>query len=156
MEVLNQLVEKANILIEAVPYIKRFRGREVLIKYGGAAMLDPEVRKNVLHDLVFMNMVGIRPILIHGGGPNRRAREAGFFNLQLIGELHDDTLIRARVTGDRDPGYGSTCKMLSESAVCLAQNELEIAGGFWTPASAFGERLLPRLIDNAGLTFELE
>ena len=46
--------------------------------------------------------------------------------------------------------------MLSESAVCLAQNELEIAGGFWTPASAFGERLLPRLIDNAGLTFELE
>lgn len=66
---IEQLVEKADILIEALPYIKRFRGKEILIKYGGAAMLDPEVRDNVLHDLVFMNYVGIRPILIHGGGP---------------------------------------------------------------------------------------
>ncbi len=66
---IEQLVEKADILIEALPYIKRFRGKEILIKYGGAAMLDPEVRENVLRDLVFMNYVGIRPILIHGGGP---------------------------------------------------------------------------------------
>src|SRR3990167_2887757 len=66
---IEQLVEKADILIEALPYIKRFRGKEVLIKYGGSAMLDSEVRENVLHDLVFMNYVGIRPILIHGGGP---------------------------------------------------------------------------------------
>ncbi len=66
---IEQLVEKADILIEALPYIKRFRGKEILIKYGGAAMLDAEVRENVLHDLVFMNYVGIRPILIHGGGP---------------------------------------------------------------------------------------
>ncbi|MBI4395136.1 MAG: acetylglutamate kinase [Candidatus Omnitrophica bacterium] len=67
--IIEQLVEKADILIEALPYIKRFRGKEILIKYGGAAMLDAEVRENVLHDLVFMNYVGIRPILIHGGGP---------------------------------------------------------------------------------------
>ena len=67
-DMIEQLVEKADILIEALPYIKRFRGKEILIKYGGAAMLDREVRENVLHDLVFMNYVGIRPILIHGGG----------------------------------------------------------------------------------------
>lgn len=66
---IEQWVEKANVLIEALPYIKRFRGKEILIKYGGAVMTDPEVRQNVLHDLVFMNYVGIRPILIHGGGP---------------------------------------------------------------------------------------
>jgi len=66
---IEELVEKADILIEALPYIKRFREKEILIKYGGAAMQDPEVRENVLHDLVFMNYVGIRPILIHGGGP---------------------------------------------------------------------------------------
>src|SRR3989338_1158378 len=66
---IEQLVEKADILIEALPYIKTFRNREILIKYGGAAMLDAEIRENVLHDLVFMNYVGIRPILIHGGGP---------------------------------------------------------------------------------------
>ena len=70
MNVIEQLVEKADILIEALPYIKRFREKEILIKYGGAAMMDPEIRENVLHDLVFMNYVGIRPILIHGGGPD--------------------------------------------------------------------------------------
>lgn len=66
---LEQLVEKADILIEALPYIRRFRGKEILIKYGGAAMSDPLIREQVLHDLVFMNYVGVRPILIHGGGP---------------------------------------------------------------------------------------
>lgn len=65
---MEKLVEKASILIEALPYIRKFRGKEVLIKYGGAAMNYEEVRENVLHDLVFMNFVGIRPILIHGGG----------------------------------------------------------------------------------------
>ncbi len=65
---MEKLVEKASILIEALPYIRKFRGKEILIKYGGAAMNSAEVRENVLHDLVFMNYVGIRPILIHGGG----------------------------------------------------------------------------------------
>lgn len=65
---MKQFVEKASILIEALPYIRKFRGKEILIKYGGAVMNYPEVRENVLHDLVFMNYVGIRPILIHGGG----------------------------------------------------------------------------------------
>ena len=65
---MEKLVEKASILIEALPYIRKFRGKEILIKYGGAAMNYPDIRENVLHDLVFMNYVGIRPILIHGGG----------------------------------------------------------------------------------------
>src|SRR3989338_7786512 len=69
MSTLEELVGKADILIEALPYIKRFRGKEILIKYGGSAMLDKEAREQVLHDLVFMNYVGMRPILIHGGGP---------------------------------------------------------------------------------------
>ncbi|HNV85923.1 MAG TPA: acetylglutamate kinase [Candidatus Omnitrophota bacterium] len=67
---MERLVEKASILIEALPYIKKFRGKEVLIKYGGAAMGNEDIRMNVLHDLVFMSYVGIKPILIHGGGPN--------------------------------------------------------------------------------------
>lgn len=66
--VMQELVDKAEILIEALPYIKKFRGKEVLIKYGGAALTYESVRDNVLHDLVFMNYVGIKPILIHGGG----------------------------------------------------------------------------------------
>lgn len=65
---MQELVEKANILIEALPYIKKFRGKEILIKYGGAALTYPDIREHVLQDLVFMNYVGIKPILIHGGG----------------------------------------------------------------------------------------
>ncbi|HTL47861.1 MAG TPA: acetylglutamate kinase [Verrucomicrobiae bacterium] len=65
---MQELVEKADILIEALPYIKKFRGKEFLVKYGGAALTYEGIRDNVLHDLVFMNYVGIRPILIHGGG----------------------------------------------------------------------------------------
>lgn len=65
---MQQLIEKASVLIEALPYIQKFRGKEVLIKYGGAALTYQEVRDMVLQDLVFMSYVGIRPILIHGGG----------------------------------------------------------------------------------------
>ncbi|MBI3317426.1 MAG: acetylglutamate kinase [Candidatus Omnitrophica bacterium] len=65
---MQELVEKASILIEALPYIKKFRGKEILIKYGGAALTYEDIRDNVLLDLVFMNYVGIKPILIHGGG----------------------------------------------------------------------------------------
>jgi short subunit dehydrogenase-like uncharacterized protein len=90
-----------------------------------------------------------------GEGPDKRQREEGFFNLILIGKLRDGSLMRTRVTGDRDPGYGSTSKMLGESAVCLARDELPSPGGFWTPASAMGDVLLERLVKNAGLTFEL-
>jgi len=64
-------------------------------------------------------------------------------------------ILRARVSGDRDPGYGSTSKMLSETALCLAIDKLETGGGFWTPASAMGQVLMDRLTANAGLTFEL-
>lgn len=66
---MDQIVEKANILIEALPYIKKFRGKEIVIKYGGAAMGNETLRHHILSDLVFMNYVGIRPILVHGGGP---------------------------------------------------------------------------------------
>src|SRR3989344_1810713 len=60
---------KADVLLEALPYIQNFYDKAVVIKYGGAAMTDETVRKNVLEDIVFMSYVGMRPILVHGGGP---------------------------------------------------------------------------------------
>ncbi len=60
------------------------------------------------------------------------------------------------ITGDQDPGYGSTSKMISETALCLAVDEITIQGGFWTPASALGEKLLKRLEQNAGLRFKVD
>ncbi|MCZ6774188.1 MAG: saccharopine dehydrogenase, partial [Proteobacteria bacterium] len=82
-------------------------------------------------------------------------RETGFFNLRQFGHLPDGTVLKARITGDRDPGYGSTSKMLSECAVCLAKDDLDTGGGIWTPAAAMGELLLQRLQTNAGLSFKL-
>lgn len=65
---MEQLIEKASTLIEALPYIKSFRGKEILVKYGGAALRHGEVREHILQDLVFMQFMGLRPILVHGGG----------------------------------------------------------------------------------------
>ena len=90
-----------------------------------------------------------------GTGPDAAAREKGFFNLEQIGQLADGRQIRSRITGDRDPGYGSTSKMLAECAVCLALDELESAGGVLTPAVAMAAPLLQRLQANAGLSFEI-
>ncbi len=90
-----------------------------------------------------------------GEGPSRAKREAGYFDLRLRGVSEDGQVLHARVMGDRDPGYGSTSRMLGESAVCLAQDELEVGGGLWTPASAMGEALLERL-PAAGVTFRVE
>ncbi len=92
-----------------------------------------------------------------GEGPSREEIENGFFEIELVAKHPDDSAkdMRASVKGDRDPGYGSTAKMLSESAVCLAQDDLAAGGGFWTPASAMGDALLQRLPANAGVTFEL-
>lgn len=91
-----------------------------------------------------------------GHGPNREQREHGFFNLLMLGELDDGTIVKARIKGDRDPGYGSTSKMLGEAAVCLACDEPATGGGFWTPVSALGAPMLTRLTENAGLSFSIE
>jgi short subunit dehydrogenase-like uncharacterized protein len=90
-----------------------------------------------------------------GEGPSAAERESGFFNLRLVGETADGGTLQARVTGDRDPGYGSTSKMLAESAVCLAKDPRSTGGGIWTPASAMGSVLRERLVKNAGLRFEI-
>ena len=92
-----------------------------------------------------------------GEGPSAAAREAGMFDLLFIAKAKDGRAFKARVTGDRDPGYGSTAKMISEAAICLA-NDVDrkaVPGGLWTPASAMGTRLIDRLQRNAGLTFEI-
>jgi short subunit dehydrogenase-like uncharacterized protein len=91
-----------------------------------------------------------------GEGPSRRQREQGFYEIFMHGVHPEDRSkdMRLKVTGDMDPGYGSTSKMLGESAVCLALDDLDTGGGFWTPASAMGASLQQRLAESAGLDFE--
>lgn len=66
---ISSAMEKAEILVEALPYIKDFYGKRVVIKYGGAAMTDCELKQKVMQDIVLMKYVGMHPIIVHGGGP---------------------------------------------------------------------------------------
>jgi short subunit dehydrogenase-like uncharacterized protein len=90
--------------------------------------------------------------LKRGGGPTREEREKGFYDILFLGELPDGGRVEAVVTGDRDPGYGSTSKMIAESALCLVR-DVQGEGGIWTPAALMGPALRKRLTERAGLTF---
>ncbi len=90
-----------------------------------------------------------------GDGPGPEAQRAGFFDLRFSGTTASGKRARTRVTGDRDPGYGATARMLGETAVALVDlPRHERGGGFWTPASALGDSLLERLEAHAGMRFE--
>ena len=89
-----------------------------------------------------------------GEGPSKESREQGNYDVLFFADL-DEGSIGARVTGDMDPGYGSTSKMIAESALCLIQDCSDLAGGIYTPAPSMGEKLIDRLIKKAGLTFDI-
>ena len=89
-----------------------------------------------------------------GEGPSKESREQGNYDVLFFADF-DEGSIEARVTGDMDPGYGSTSKMIAESALCLIQDCEDLSGGMYTPAPAMGEKLIKRLTKNAGLTFEI-
>ena len=93
-----------------------------------------------------------------GQGPSKEERENGSYEVLYVGETTRGETLRAAVSGDKDPGYASTSKMISEAALCLAQDVDRNAtpGGIWTPMSAMGAKLIERLQAKAGLTFKLE
>lgn len=91
-----------------------------------------------------------------GEGPTKEEREAGSYDLLYIAIAPDGRSVRASVKGDRDPGYGSTAKMIAECAICLLLDTPDISPGIWTPGAAMQHRLIKRLVDYAGLTFEAE
>src|SRR5690554_677052 len=79
-------IEKANVLVEALPYIRRFAGSIVVVKYGGSAMIDESIKKSVIQDIAMMKMIGMRPVVVHGGGNSitevlhRLSKESEFLN----------------------------------------------------------------------------
>ena len=91
-----------------------------------------------------------------GEGPSKEERESGYYDLLFVAIAPDRRQVRASVKGDRDPGYGSTSKMISECAICLLRNAPDVPAGFWTPGAAMQHRLIKRLVDHAGLTFAVE
>lgn len=91
-----------------------------------------------------------------GEGPSQAERDAGYYDLLFVGVAADGRQVRGAVHGDRDPGYGSTSKLIAETAICLVQEASEVPGGIWVAGAALGQRLVDRLQVHAGLTFSDE
>ncbi len=163
MASVNTKVVRRSHALAAYPYGKVFRYHEaVLTGKGVTGWTKGMIMANAIKALMIGAFFAPTRKLLQtfvlpdpGEGPSPELQKTGFFNLMQIGELPDGTLIQTRITGDQDPGYGSTSKMLSECAVCLAKDDITVGGGVWTPASAMGGLLLERLRKNAGLTFEI-
>ncbi len=121
------------------------------------ALLGHAYGKDFIYDEMMLAgpdaaMSGKKP----GEGPSKEERETGFYDLLFVGTSADGKQLRAAVTGDKDPGYGSTSKMIAESAICLVRDARDVPGGIWTPGAAMGEKLIARLVANAGMTFKME
>ena len=163
MAAVNTKVVRRSHALLGYPYGKDFRYQEAVMTGDGAAgWAKGAAMTAALGSLVVGASYSVSRKLLQkfvlpepGEGPDPEMQKKGFFNLMQIGVLADGTILKSRITGDQDPGYGSTSKMLSECAVCLAKDDLTIGGGIWTPASAMAEPLLNRLTENAGLTFEI-
>ena len=111
--------------------------------------------KSVAEMIASANPIGGEDAPKPGEGPSREKRENGNYDILFCADI-DNEVVKVSVSGDMDPGYGSTSKMITESAVCLIKDANDLPGGIYTPASSLGKKLIKRLEDNAGLTFRVE
>jgi len=150
------------------PWGRRFRYSEsVVTGQGVAGLARATAMTAALGGFVAAASIGPTRALMNrlflpqpGEGPDEAAREAGGFEMLLVGRhpAAASKHLQVRVTGRRDPGYGATARMLAEAAMCLALDgdRLPAAGGSWTPATAFGELLIERLAGGADVVFAIE
>ena len=143
-------VHRSNLLM-GFPYGRDFVYDEMVLT-GGGEKGEANAKLVVAANAEMGGPGGPKP----GEGPSREQRESGLYDLLFVGLGEGGRQIRVAVRGDRDPGYGSTSKMIAECAVCLLREAAEVPGGIWTPGAAMRQRLIKRLVDNAGLTFEVE
>lgn len=163
MAAVNTKVVRRSHALLGYPYGKDFQYQEAVMTGGGpAGWAKGAAMTAAIGSLVVGASFSASRKLLQkfvlpepGEGPDAEMQQKGFFNLMQIGVLPNGEKLRSRITGDQDPGYGSTSKMLSECAVCLAKDDIDVAGGVWTPASAMAKPLLQRLQANAGLSFEI-
>ncbi len=129
---MEEIIEKAGVLIEALPYIKTFHHKVFVIKFGGSIMMDEATRCGILQDVVFMSFVGIRPVLIHGGGPaiDERMKEH---------KLQPEFVEGLRVTDERTIKIVDS--ILSDLNADIVK-EVEDLGGKAQGLSGYGDRLL--------------
>ena len=162
---MNSKVVRRSNAIMGYPYGRDFRYEETALTRGGLggwwaamsstlflrlflkAMANPKTRR----------VLQARVLPKSGEGPSKEVRESGSYELVQVGELPDGTILKVRITGQGDPGVRSTTMMLTEAALCLAEDggKMRVGGGFWTPAACMGPLLRDRITAHAGLSFEL-
>ncbi len=161
-----RIVLRSNAIRQAGPYSDSFQYDEAVLTGSGAkgkkrakrlafaTGLGPKLMANSLIRGFLTRFVLPKP----GEGPSPAQQLAGFYDLRFVGVTKSTQKLRVKVTGDRDPGYGSTAKMLAQAALSLHRDvdKNTIGGGFWTPATVFDEKLVNRLRNFAGMTFELD
>ena len=91
-----------------------------------------------------------------GEGPSKEEREYGHYDLLFVGIAPDGRQVRVAVRGDRDPGYGSTSKMIAECAICLLRDAPDVQAASGRQVLRWASSLIKRLVDHAGLTFDVE
>lgn len=144
-------VHRSNFLL-GHPYGKDFTYDEMVMTTIGDA--GKAIAEGIATALKSANPFGEGPQPKPGEGPSAEQREAGFYDILFIGEYPDGASVRASVSGDRDPGYGSTSKMIAESALTLLENDTP--GGVVTPGAIIATPLIERLQAHAGLAFTIE
>ena len=143
-------VHRSNMLL-GFPYGKDFVYDEMVVT--GPGEQGEAIAKKIM---AANNKLSGNDVPKPGEGPSREEREAGHYDLLFVAIAPDGRQVRASVKGDRDPGYGSTSKMISECSICLLRDTPDVEPGIWTPGAAMGDRLIKRLTDHAGLTFAVE
>ncbi len=141
-------IHRSNKLLNHI-YGEDFRYNEMWIMGPG------EEGKKAAETIAMANPIGGEDAPKPGEGPSREKRENGNYDILFCADV-DGKVFKASVSGDMDPGYGSTSKMITESAICLVRECQQLDGGIYTPASSMGEKLIKRLEDNAGLSFKIE
>ena len=162
---MNSKVVRRSNAIMGYPYGRDFSYQETGLTRSGVGGWVAAMRDTLLGRLFLMAMshpktrdlLQRRVLPKSGEGPTKDVRESGSYELVLVGEMPDGTILKARITGQGDPGVRSTTLMLTEAALCLAEDadRITVGGGFWTPASAMGALLRDRITAHAGLTFAL-
>lgn len=132
------------------PYGRDFRYDEMMIAPGLG-----ELGKAAAEAIAKANPLAGEGVPRPGEGPSKEERESGFYDILFVAEYDGGRSARLSVKGDRDPGYGSTSRMIAESALCLAE-DVNGEGGVWTPGAIMADALIKRLQENAGITFTPE
>jgi short subunit dehydrogenase-like uncharacterized protein len=143
-------VHRSNLLM-GFPYGKDFIYDEMVLT-GPGEKGEADAKRVVAANAEMGGPGGPKP----GEGPSKEQRDSGLYDLLFVGIGEGGQQVRVAVRGDRDPGYGSTSKMIAECAICLLRDTPDVPGGIWTPGAAMGNSLIKRLVEHAGLTFEVE